>query len=133
MQMSADDFIRNNRGIDDGKDLSEEYLRSLFERISRNEIKMKEENLAPQQKQAVNSNRILGLDSILNIVIRKRGEDNMETSDDLIRHMQEQFKEKARKTEYVPLYIFMLWERFYTSKFSNSFCSLCVPVNLVLF
>jgi brefeldin A-inhibited guanine nucleotide-exchange protein len=33
-------------------------------------------------------------------VIRKRGEEkNMETSDDLIRHMQEQFKEKARKSE----------------------------------
>jgi len=98
--MSADDFIRNNRGIDDGKDLPEEYLRSLFERISRNEIKMKEDNLALQQKQSMNSNRLLGLDSILNIVIRKRGEDKfMETSDDLIRHMQEQFKEKARKSE----------------------------------
>lgn len=97
--MSADDFIRNNRGIDDGKDVPEEYLRSLYERISRNEIKMKEDDLAPQQRQSVNSNRILGLDGILNIVIRKRGEEHMETSDDLIRHMQEQFKEKARKSE----------------------------------
>ncbi|XP_021281250.1 brefeldin A-inhibited guanine nucleotide-exchange protein 2-like [Herrania umbratica] len=101
-KMSADDFIRNNRGIDDGKDLPEEYLRSLFERISRNEIKMKEDDLSVQQKQSVNSNKILGLDSILNIVIRKRDEDqHMETSDDLIRHMQEQFKEKARKSESV--------------------------------
>lgn len=99
-KMSSDDFIRNNRGIDDGKDLPEEYLRSLFERLTRNEIKMKEDDLAPQQKQSLNSNRILGLDSILNIVIRKRGE-HMETSDDLIRHMQEQFKEKARKSESV--------------------------------
>ncbi|KAG6728243.1 hypothetical protein I3843_02G144500 [Carya illinoinensis] len=98
-KMSADDFIRNNRGIDDGKDLPEEYLRSLFERISRNEIKMKDD-LAPQQKQSMYSNRLLRLDSILNIVIRKREEDKyMETSDDLIRHMQEQFKEKARKSE----------------------------------
>lgn len=97
--MSADDFIRNNRGIDDGKDLPEDYMRSLFDRISRNEIKMKDD-LALQQKQSVNSNKILGLDSILNIVIRKRDEENhLETSDDLIRHMQEQFKEKARKTE----------------------------------
>ncbi|KAL2337445.1 hypothetical protein Fmac_011891 [Flemingia macrophylla] len=98
-KMSADDFIRNNRGIDDGKELPEEYLRSLFERISRNEIKMKENDVTSQQKQSVNPNRLLGLDSILNIVIRKRVDDNMETSDDLIRHMQEQFKEKARKTE----------------------------------
>lgn len=100
MQMSADDFIRNNRGIDDGKDLPEQYMRSLYERITRNEIKMKDDDLAVQQKQSMNSNRILALDSILNIVIRKRGEENyMETSDDLIRHMQEQFKEKARKSE----------------------------------
>ncbi|KAL5571979.1 hypothetical protein UlMin_021576 [Ulmus minor] len=99
-KMSADDFIRNNRGIDDGKDLPEEYLRSLFERISRNEIKMKDDDIAPQQIQSMNSNRLLGLDSILNIVIRKRGE-ALETSDDLIRHMQERFKEKARKSESV--------------------------------
>ncbi|WVZ16126.1 hypothetical protein V8G54_009108 [Vigna mungo] len=87
-KMSPDDFIRNNHGIDDGKDLPEEYLKSLFDRISRNEIKMKENDEAPQQKTG-------WFNSILNIVIRKRGEENMETSDDLIRHMQEQFKEKA--------------------------------------
>jgi len=98
--MSAEDFIRNNRGIDDGKDLPEDYMRSLYERITKNEIKMKDDDLALQQKQSMNSNRVLGLDSILNIVIRKREEDNyMETSDHLIRHMQEQFKEKARKSE----------------------------------
>ncbi|KAK8487056.1 hypothetical protein V6N13_016274 [Hibiscus sabdariffa] len=101
-KMSADDFITNNRGIDDGKDLPEEYLRSLFERISRKEIKMKDDDWSVQQKHSVNSNRILGLDSILNLVIHKHDEDqHMETSDDLIRHMQEQFKEKARKSESV--------------------------------
>ncbi|CAA6663381.1 unnamed protein product [Spirodela intermedia] len=87
-KMSPDDFVRNNRGIDDGNDLTEEYLRSLFERISRNEIKMKEDDLAAVHKQTTNSNRILGLDK-----------DKSETSDDYIRHMQEQFKEKARKSE----------------------------------
>ncbi|XP_071691146.1 brefeldin A-inhibited guanine nucleotide-exchange protein 2-like isoform X2 [Rutidosis leptorrhynchoides] len=99
-KMSADDFIRNNRGIDDGKDLPEEYLRSLFERISKNEIKMKEEDFPIQQRHAVNSNKILGLDSILNIVVRKRDEE-IHTSEDLMRHMQEQFQEKARKSESV--------------------------------
>lgn len=71
--MSADDFIRNNRGIDDGKDLPEEYLRSLFERISRNEIKMKEDDLASQQTQPLNSNKMLGLDDILHVAVHKRG------------------------------------------------------------
>ncbi|CAH2039374.1 unnamed protein product [Thlaspi arvense] len=101
-KMTADGFIRNNRGIDDGKDLPEEYLRALYERISRNEIKMKDDGLGPQQKQPANSSRLLGLDTILNIVVPRRGEDMyMETSDDLIRHMQERFKEKARKSESV--------------------------------
>ncbi|KAI0494704.1 hypothetical protein KFK09_024847 [Dendrobium nobile] len=99
-KMSPEDFVSNNRGIDDGKDLPEEYLRALYERISRNEIKMKEDELVPNKKQSTNSNKILGLDSILNIVIRKK-DAPLETSDDLIRYMQEQFKEKARKTESV--------------------------------
>ncbi|XP_023644738.1 brefeldin A-inhibited guanine nucleotide-exchange protein 3 [Capsella rubella] len=101
-KMTADGFIRNNRGIDDEKDLPEDYLRALYERISRNEIKMKDDGLGPQQKQPTNSSRLLGLDTILNIVVPRRGDDMyMETSDDLIRHMQERFKEKARKSESV--------------------------------
>lgn len=101
-KMSKADFIRNNRGIDDGKDLPEDYMGSLYDRIVKNEIKMKDDNLIPQNKLPTNANRILGLDSILNIVIRKRGEEKaLETSDDLIRHMQEQFKAKASKSESV--------------------------------
>jgi brefeldin A-inhibited guanine nucleotide-exchange protein len=124
MQMSADDFIRNNRGIDDGKDLPEEYLKSLFDRISRNEIKMKENDMTAQQRQAVNPNKLLGLDSILNIVVRKRDESQMETSDDLIRHMQEQFKEKARKTEYV-IHIHFPSRRYYFCFLHDSFFLKC--------
>lgn len=97
MQMSPDDFIRNNRGIDDGKDLPEEYMRSLYDRLVKHEIKMKGDDFTPQQKQST-SNRILGLDNILNIVIRKR-DSPAETSDEYIKQMQEQFKEKARKSE----------------------------------
>jgi brefeldin A-inhibited guanine nucleotide-exchange protein len=78
----------------------EDYLGSLYDRIVKNEIKMKDDNLMPQNKLPTNANRILGLDGILNIVIRKRGEEKaLETSDDLIRHMQEQFKAKASKSE----------------------------------
>ncbi|KAL6648463.1 hypothetical protein ACP70R_012687 [Stipagrostis hirtigluma subsp. patula] len=99
-KMSPEDFIRNNRGIDDGKDLPEEFMRSLYERIWKKEIKMKEDEFVPHQQQSTSSNKILGLDNILNIVVRKRGS-AMETSDDLIKHMQEQFKEKARMSESV--------------------------------
>ncbi|KAI0500232.1 hypothetical protein KFK09_018441 [Dendrobium nobile] len=100
-KMSADNFIRNNRGIDDGKDLPEEYLRSLYDRISRNEIKMKEDDFAPQPQQSTYFNKILGLDNVLNIVIPKWREKTDEASEDVIRHMQEQVREKARKSESV--------------------------------
>jgi len=98
--MSKADFMRNNRGIDNGKDLPEVYLGSLYDRIVKNEIKMKDDTLTLPSKQPTNGNMILGLDSILNLVIRKRGEEkSLEKSDDVIRHMQEQFKAKTGKSE----------------------------------
>jgi brefeldin A-inhibited guanine nucleotide-exchange protein len=36
-------FLKNNRGINDGQDLPEEFLNHLFDRIASNEIKMKDE------------------------------------------------------------------------------------------
>eukprot|EP00249_Psilotum_nudum_P023695 c28957_g2_i1 orf=862-6204(-) len=101
-KMSKADFLRNNRGIDDGKDLLEDFMGALYDRIVKNEIKLKDDNIILQSKQPTNVNRLLGLDSILNIVIRKRGEEKAwETSDAVIRHMQEQFKAKAGKSESV--------------------------------
>lgn len=97
-KMSADSFIRNNRGIDDGKDLPEEYLRSLYDRISRNEIKMKEDDFAPQPQQSAYYNKISGLDNILNIVIHKWGDKTTEASEDVIRHIPKQFRENTRKS-----------------------------------
>lgn len=42
-RMTLQDFIKNNSGIDDGKNLSDEYLSSVYDEIQRNEIKMKDE------------------------------------------------------------------------------------------
>lgn len=39
--LSMQDFLRNNRGINDGGDLPEDFMSSLYERIQTNEIKMK--------------------------------------------------------------------------------------------
>jgi brefeldin A-inhibited guanine nucleotide-exchange protein len=99
-QMSKAEFIRNNRGIDDGNDISEEFMGALYDRIVTNEIKMKADTPMPS-KQPANVNRMLGLDTILNIVVRRPREESkiLETSDDVIRYMQEQFKAKAGKSE----------------------------------
>ncbi|KIJ70020.1 hypothetical protein HYDPIDRAFT_164203 [Hydnomerulius pinastri MD-312] len=42
-RMTKADFIRNNRGINDGEDLPEELLTSIFDEIQNNEIRMKDE------------------------------------------------------------------------------------------
>lgn len=41
--MTKSDFIKNNRGINDGQDLSEEYLSKIYDDITSNEIRMKDE------------------------------------------------------------------------------------------
>jgi brefeldin A-inhibited guanine nucleotide-exchange protein len=98
--MTKADFIRNNRGIDDGKDLAEEYLGSLYDQIVKNEIKMSDESSAPQSKQATSFNRLLGLDGILNLVTGKQAEEKaLGANGLLIRHIQEQFKAKSGKSE----------------------------------
>ncbi|KAL5976926.1 Protein big1 [Asimina triloba] len=101
-KMSKADFIRNNRGIDDGKDLPEEYLGALYDQIVRNEIKMNADSLAPQSKQANSINKLLGLDNILNLVPWKQAEEKaLGTNGALIKHIQEQFKAKKGKSESV--------------------------------
>ncbi|UZJ52020.1 hypothetical protein CBS101457_001340 [Exobasidium rhododendri] len=42
-RMTLSDFVKNNSGIDDGKSLAEEYLKSVYDEIQNNEIKMKDE------------------------------------------------------------------------------------------
>jgi len=36
-------FLKNNRGINDGHDLAEDYMSALYDRIAGHEIKMKDE------------------------------------------------------------------------------------------
>jgi brefeldin A-inhibited guanine nucleotide-exchange protein len=43
-KMTLEDFIKNNRGINDGKDIPEPLLRAIFDDIANNELKMKEED-----------------------------------------------------------------------------------------
>ncbi|PKA56563.1 Brefeldin A-inhibited guanine nucleotide-exchange protein 1 [Apostasia shenzhenica] len=101
-KMSKSGFIRNNRGIDDGKDLPEDYLGSLYDQIVKHEIKMNSDTSAPQNKQAISINKLLGLDNILNLVNWKQNDEKaLGASDTLIRHIQEQFKAKSGRSESV--------------------------------
>ncbi|KND00748.1 uncharacterized protein SPPG_03863 [Spizellomyces punctatus DAOM BR117] len=42
-RMTKADFLKNNRGIDNGQDLAQEFLEAIFDEISQNEIVMKDE------------------------------------------------------------------------------------------
>ena len=42
-RMTRQDFIKNNRGINDDADLPEEILSAIFDEIQTNEIRMKDE------------------------------------------------------------------------------------------
>ncbi|WRT67630.1 uncharacterized protein IL334_004602 [Kwoniella shivajii] len=42
-RMTKAEFVKNNRGINDGKDLPQDYLEETYDEIQNNEIKMKDE------------------------------------------------------------------------------------------
>ncbi|XP_043712697.1 brefeldin A-inhibited guanine nucleotide-exchange protein 1-like isoform X1 [Telopea speciosissima] len=101
-KMLKTDFIRNNRGIDDGKDLPEEYLGALYDQIVKNEIKMSADCSAPQNKQANSFNKLLGLDGLFNLINWKQTEEKpLSANGALIKHIQEQIKAKSGKSESV--------------------------------
>ncbi|KQJ93806.1 brefeldin A-inhibited guanine nucleotide-exchange protein 1 isoform X1 [Brachypodium distachyon] len=101
-KMSKSDFIRNNRGIDDGKDLPEAYLSTLYDQIVNNEIKMSADSSVPQNKQPSSVIKLLGLDNIINLVNWKQAEDKaLGANDLLIKNIQEKFKAKSGKSETV--------------------------------
>ncbi|CAL5039430.1 unnamed protein product [Urochloa decumbens] len=99
-KMSKADFMRNNRGIDDGKDLPEDYLSALYDQIVNNEIKMSADSSVAQTKQSNSVSRLLGLDNIINFVNWRPVEDKAVGANDLlIKHIQEKFKAKRGKLE----------------------------------
>ncbi|XP_059647350.1 brefeldin A-inhibited guanine nucleotide-exchange protein 1-like isoform X2 [Cornus florida] len=100
-KMSKADFIRNNRGINDGNDLPEEYLGALYDQIVKKEIKMNADSSAPLSKQAKSLNKLFGLDGILNLVWKQTEEKPLGANGLLIRHIQEHFKAKSGKSESV--------------------------------
>ncbi|CAO3687700.1 unnamed protein product [Rhizopus stolonifer] len=70
-RMTLDDFLRNNRGIDDGADIPREILEAIFEEIQNNEIKMKDEVEAANEAALVTtaSPGVLGMSGIQNALV----------------------------------------------------------------
>ncbi|TPX34074.1 hypothetical protein SmJEL517_g03259 [Synchytrium microbalum] len=51
-RMTKADFVKNNRGIDEGKDLPVEFLEAIFDEIATNEIVMKDERPDKESEKA---------------------------------------------------------------------------------
>ena len=50
--MTKEQYVTMNRGINDGKDLPQEYLEAIYENIQENEIQMKHPQKAANQRPA---------------------------------------------------------------------------------
>jgi Sec7-like guanine-nucleotide exchange factor len=64
-RMTKEGFIRNNRGICDGKDLPEELLASIFDRIKSNPISLKEDDEAREKRKGDPKRSSTGLPAAL--------------------------------------------------------------------
>ncbi|KAF2683962.1 hypothetical protein K458DRAFT_303679 [Lentithecium fluviatile CBS 122367] len=63
-RMTPEDFIKNNRGINDNADLPDDYLRGIFEEISHNEIVLKVEQEAAADKGLIQNQPTGGLAAV---------------------------------------------------------------------
>ncbi|CEP17156.1 hypothetical protein [Parasitella parasitica] len=71
-RMTLEDFIKNNRGIDDGADIPREILEANFDEIQNNEIKMKDEVEAANEAALVaapGNAGVLGIAGIQNALV----------------------------------------------------------------
>ncbi|PSC72251.1 brefeldin A-inhibited guanine nucleotide-exchange 2-like [Micractinium conductrix] len=97
-KMSKADFLRNNRGINDGGDLPQDFMEAVYDRIIHNEIKMKDESLlgggADAQKAAAAGAG--WLDTIMNLLPGRAKAASAEPNDEAIRRTHEHLREKAK-------------------------------------
>ncbi|KAL3151968.1 hypothetical protein ABBQ32_001092 [Trebouxia sp. C0010 RCD-2024] len=101
VKMSQQDFLRNNRGINDGGDLPEDYMSSLYERIQTNEIKMKEPGSDPASiaaSRAAQTGQGGGgwMDTILNLIPGRKQKITDEPNEDAIKRTHDYLREKAK-------------------------------------
>ncbi|KAF1976653.1 hypothetical protein BU23DRAFT_455242 [Bimuria novae-zelandiae CBS 107.79] len=63
-RMTPEDFIKNNRGINDGQDLPEDYLRGIYEEIAHKEIVLETEQEAAVDKGLIQPQQAGGLAAV---------------------------------------------------------------------
>lgn len=59
-KMTKEGFLRNNRGINDGKDLDPDFMGALYDRIVSNEIKLKDDEAVAKATAAAEASKSSG-------------------------------------------------------------------------
>ena len=99
-KMSKADFLRNNRGINDGGDLAQEFMEALYDRIIHNEIKMKDDPMALSGADAAKAAAAAAagvgwLDTIMNLIPGRAKAASAEPNDEAIRRTHEHLRRVA--------------------------------------
>ncbi|TKA30188.1 hypothetical protein B0A50_02907 [Salinomyces thailandicus] len=99
VRMTPEDFIKNNRGINDNADLPEEYLRGIFEEITHNEIVLDTEretaaNLGFAQQQAQQGGGVMS--ALANVGRDLQREAYAQASDEMSNRTEQLFRSLLR-------------------------------------
>uniref|UniRef100_A0A7S3A2K3 SEC7 domain-containing protein n=1 Tax=Rhodosorus marinus TaxID=101924 RepID=A0A7S3A2K3_9RHOD len=107
-KMSKSEFLRNNRGIDDGNDLDAEILETIYDRIVQDEIKLSGDKKDRASESATGN--ALGVDRLSrqnwqNMDPRQRNEIFKKESERVLAQAKAQFqKRKAEDIDEIPFY-----------------------------
>ena len=95
-KMTVEEFKKNNRGINDEKDLPEEFLTEIYQNVVKNEFKLKGDEVDNVNVEVQTKSRsgLPGLDAILNVFGGSQMK-KVEPNEELIRQTHEEMKEKG--------------------------------------
>ena len=103
-KMSKSDFMRNNRGINDGGDLPPDFMGALYDRIVNDEIKMKDEDTGHEvggSKEAAAAAEQQGwLDTMMSIFPGRQRAAAAEPTEAAIRRTHEFLREQAKGAKF---------------------------------
>lgn len=85
-KMTKDEFVRNNRGINDNNDLPREYLEKLYESVATNPISLQEDEEA---RNRIDSQSALGVNQKNELFVRE--------TESIVQKSQEMMKQKVMK------------------------------------
>lgn len=99
-KMTKEEFLKNNKGINDGSDLAPEYLSGIYDRILSNEIKMRDDSLLEGSSHGLNPAQskagLALLDMFLSLIPGRKQLISNEPSEAAIKRTQDYLREKAK-------------------------------------